>query len=398
MRKKSIYITLCIGLLMLASGCRQVPDDIKEKAKKYQSAEAVEENDIKYVSLSHILDHQKEVLGKGYQNLEFRETVHLEQPNSISVLSMTIANPFGSKEKFADVCSAFYGTDKYRQEITRMENLPEYPNGAGVYAFHYNEDETVDSGHMSDDGFFALHKKGTKIYEFNTASHVYHVDWNENMEDAYDLDGEKVSIREAVDYVNEWCNTNWTILEPEYSYQVKTVYVCPTDHTNYYSFDVCKFYQGMPFDDIFFNMDDVFNYQNMLYVVMEHKGEFSFFRNDGHGYDIVNKEACEDKLIGLEQAVLLVQEKMSGGQKFEITDIDLKYVIYSDMSEEEALEKKLSFYDPGLPVIVRPVWSFIMEYPMTEEDYVDFGLPRKFINVDMITGEILYRDKLEDRE
>lgn len=395
MRTKSVYIILCISMAILVSGCQQVPEDIKERAKRYQNAEKVEENDIKYVSLSHVLDHQKEVLGKSYQNLEFRKTVHLEQPESISVLSMTIANPFGSREKFADVCSAFYGTDKYRQEITRLENVPEYPNGAGVYVFHYNGDETMDSGTMTDDGFFALHKKGTKIYEFNTASHVYHVDWNENMEDTYDLNGEKVSIREAVSYVNEWCNKNWTILEPEYSYRVKTVYVCPAGQTNYYSFDVCKFYKGMPFDDIDFYMDDVIYYQNMLYAVMEYKGELSFFRNNANSYDIVNNEAHDDKLIGLEQAVLLAQEKMSGGQKFEITDIDLKYVIRSDMSQEEAIEKKLSYATPGLPVTVRPVWSFIMEYPMTEEDHVDLGLPRKFINVDMITGEVLYSDKLE---
>ena len=89
-RKKVLYIILCISAAFAISACQNTPDAVKKKAQKHQKAEAVEETDIKYVSIDHILDRQTEVLGKTYQNLTFQKTVHLEQPDSISVLSLTI--------------------------------------------------------------------------------------------------------------------------------------------------------------------------------------------------------------------------------------------------------------------------------------------------------------------
>ena len=396
-RKRSFYVILCISIICLISGCRQVPDSVKEKARKHQKAEDVEETDIKYVSIDHILDNQKEVLGKTYQNLEFQETVHLEQPDSISVLSMTITNPFTTKDKFADLCAAFFGTDKYRNELTRMENLPEWPDGQGLFAFNHNHPDDEDAAYVADSGYLVCYKKNAKFSTENRQT-ICHVDWNENMDIFYEVGGEKISIREAVDYVNDWCNKYWAILEPEYRYQVKTIYVCMADNKEYYYyFEVCKFYKGMPFDDITFSdsADDYYYYKtNSLNVVMEHKNELSFFQNSENSYDIVKEKTYNDKLIGLEQAVLLVQEKMSGGQKFEITDIDLKYVTRSDMSSEEVVEKDTSFNAPGSPFTARPTWSFILDYQPSEEEEESDPWPRKFINVDMISGEILYRDSI----
>ena len=66
------------------------------------------------------------------------------------------------------------------------------------------------------------------------------------MDAVYNIGGEQVSIREAVRYVNDWCNKNWVIFEPEYTYQVKTAYVCKTNNIGYYfGVVVCMCYYGM---------------------------------------------------------------------------------------------------------------------------------------------------------
>lgn len=394
-RKHSVYIILCISTILLISACQKTPDNVKEKAQKQQKAENVKKTEIKYVSIDHILDNQTEVLEKAYQNLAFQKTVHLEQPDSVSVLSMTVANPFTDKDKFADLCSIFFDTDAYRKEIVRMEDLPEFPY-EGIMAFNYNSEDDQNRATVSDSGFLACHKKNAQTFPDHRES-ICHVDWNENMDGIYNISGEKVSIKEAVDYVNNWCNTNWRVLEPKYTYQVKTVYVCKTeDKGYYYYFDVCKFYQGMPFDDINFYMDgDNIYIRNSLDVVMERKNDLSFFRNNNNSYDMVKEVVYIDKLIGLEQAILLAQEKMSGGQKFEIVDIDLKYVIRSDMTEAEVMEKHTSYVAPDLPFTARPVWSFIIDYQASADEELKEPWPRKFINVDMITGEVLYRDSME---
>lgn len=393
MKRKSIYSILCISVILLISGCQKAPNDIKEKAQKHQKAEDVKKTDMKYVSIDHILDNQTRILSKTYQNLEFQETVHLEQPDSVSVLSLTITNSFGTKEKLADLCFAFFGNDKYREKIVRMDNLPEWLH-EGIFAFNYDSDKE-DHATVSDSGFLACYKKKSERFTNNRQT-ICHVDWDENMDAVYDIGGEQVSIQEAVNYVNDWCNKNWIIFEPEYTYQVKTVYVCKTNKKGYYYyFDVCKFYKGMPFDDIDFyiNGDKLYS-RNSLDVVMEHKNELSFFRNNNNSYNIVKEKTYNDKLIGLEQAVLLVQEKMSGAQKFEIADIDLKYVLCSDMTEDEAAEAHTSNYAPGSPLTARPVWSFILDYQPSKEEEKSYPWPRKFINVDMISGEILYRDSI----
>ena len=395
-RKKTFILFLCIIIILPISGCQKTPNDVKEKSLKHQKAEDVKETDIKYVSVDHILDNQEKVLSKTYQNLSFQNTVHLEQPDSVSVLSLTVANPFGTKKKLADICSVFWGTDQYRKEIVRLDDLREFPGGIGVYAFNYYADNTADSARMSDNGYVALYKENAEMFTSNRQT-ICHVDWNENLDVVYDIGGEEVSIREAVDYVNNWCNKNWITFEPEYSYQVKTVYVCKTKQKGYYYyFDVCKVYKGMPFDDISFYIDvDNFYIRNSLDVVMEHKNELSFFRNNNNSYDIAKNEEHNDKLIGLEQAILLVQEKMTGSQKFEIADIDLKYVIRSDLTYNDLVERDIpSYVMPGCPVTARPTWSFILDYQPGREEEAGDPWPRKFINVDMISGEILYRDSI----
>lgn len=393
MKRKNIYSILCIGAILLISGCQKTPDDVKEKAQKHQKVEDVKETNLKYVSIDHILDNQEKVLRKAYQNLSFQNTVHLEQPDSVSILSLAITKSFGTKGKLADICAAFFGNDRYREKIIRMDDLPEFPY-EGIFAFNYNSDD--DHATVSDSGFFACSRKDSERFTENRQA-VCHIDWNENMDDVYKIGEKQVSIREAVNYVNNWCNKNWILFEPEFTYQVKTVYVCKTKQKGYYYyFDVCKFYKGMPFDDIDFYMvgiDDLYS-RNSLDVVMEHKNELSFFRNNNNSYDIVKEKTCNDKLIGLEQAVLLVQEKMSGAQKFEIADIDLKYVICSDMTEDEAAEAHTSNYAPGAPLTARPTWSFILDYQPSKEEEESYPWPRKFINVDMISGEILYRDSI----
>lgn len=115
-----------------------------------------------------------------------------------------------------------------------------------------------------------------------------------------------------------------------------------------------------------------------------------------NSYDIVSEKNYSDKLIGLEQAVKLVQEKMTGRQKFKIADIDLKYVICSDLKDDDLEKRNISSYDfPGNPVTARPVWSFILKYQPTDEEKEYNSWPRKFINVDMITGEVLYQDRIQ---
>ena len=126
---------------------------------------------------------------------------------------------------------------------------------------------------------------------------------------------------------------------------------------------------------------------------MKQKDQLSYFLNGDAGFDIVKEENHDDKLIGLEKAILLAQEKMTGGQVLEIIDIYIKYELRSNYSDREIMEegKKILFF--GSEATARPVWAFLIDYPLDEEKTGSPSWSRKFINVDMISGEVQYYDK-----
>ena len=390
MFKKSLKILLfCCCFSLLLYGCQSTPQTVKEKSRKYQNAENVEQKEIEYVSVSHIFDDKEKILNGNYQNLDLKKTIHLEEMvDSVSVLTLQVQNSFGSKEKLVEMNLAFFGNAQYEDEIEYLEKTPATEWGA--YTFHFEENR--DSAALYDNGFSWLSKKDSE----STAERlkkIYHVDRGENLKDSYLLKNGKLSVEEAVNYVNDWCDKNWKVLEPEYQFQVKTVYVCEkNDACFYYRFDVCKYYKGMPYDDIDFYVDEDHLYiDNILDITMENKGELSFVRNNHLSYDIKKEENYNDKLIGLEQAVLLVQEKMTGGQKLAIDDIDIKYVVLSDVTEEK--QKEGIHYDtPGATAMAHPTWSFIMDASDDAENMIN-SWNRKFINVDMVTGDVMYFDK-----
>lgn len=378
--KISRIMLLLLATMTTMTGCQQTPESVKNKTDNYIRSEDVDKTETSYVSVEHLLDGKEKALSKEYQNIKLLDSIQIEQPEEVSVLSMKLCEDFATEKKTRDICGVFFGKDKYEDQIKNYQG-EEWATG-NVLGFNINTEK--DRATLQEDGFCCLCREGQSVFIENLSS-IYHVDWNEKNGDCV-LNGKDVSIDGAVDYVNDWCNQNWKILEPEYTYQVKNVYQCKDKVGDFLFFEVCKYYKGIPFEDINFTAENEELYFNsILEVTMRKEGELSGIRNNNFCYVIESEQNCNDKLIGLGQALQIVEQEMAGSHRNEIIDIDIKYEVRWVGDKEKESASTL-----GTKYEARPVWSLIIDAP--EYQSANGQWARKFINVDMVTGEVMYQD------
>lgn len=378
--KKQIRCLGIIMLMMVMAGCQTTPESVKDKTENYIPSEDVEKTDISYVNIEHLLDNQEQVLEKEYQNIQLLDTIQIEQPDEVCVLSMKLCEGFATEEKVKKIISAFFQKDDYEEKIKNYKE-EEWASG-NVLGFHVNTEK--DRAILQDDGFCCLCREKQSVFVENLSS-IYHIDWKDKYGDCV-LNGKKRSIDEAVKDVNDWCNENWKLMEPNYFYQVKNVYKCKDKTGDFLFFEVCKNYRGIPFEDINFMAENEESYFNsILEVTMREEGIISGIRNNNFCYEIESEQNHSDKLIGLGEALQIVEQKMAGSHINEIIDIDIKYEIKWIGDKE-----KESVNTPGTKFEARPVWSLIIDAPKYQSANGQWA--RKFINVDMVTGEVMYQD------
>ena len=97
---------------------------------------------------------------------------------------------------------------------------------------------------------------------------------------------------------------------------MKTMYKCKDNGIDYLSFDVCKYYKGIPFDDIDFDTDDDkitqngidrFSIRNILELTTLGQNKIISLRNNNNSFVIRSEKDYSNKLIGLKQALRLVE-------------------------------------------------------------------------------------------
>ena len=262
-------------------------------------------------------------------------------------------------------------------------------------SYQISLDPTHDNANVDDSGAYVAVPGKPYIIGSYGITNIYHPDLETKLGKC-SLNGKNVSLDKQYQYVNSWCSKNGTVLEPQYNYKVKTMYKCKDNGIDYLSFDVCKYYKGIPFDDIDFDTDDDkitqngidrFSIRNILELTTLGQNKIISLRNNNNSFVIRSEKDYSNKLIGLKQALRLVETEMSGVHKNQIVDIDIKYIIYCTPKNTDNSDTKgqiVEIYE------ARPVWSFIMDNKEHQTKNVQWS--RKFINVDMITGDVEYHE------
>ncbi|MEI3217813.1 MAG: hypothetical protein V8S23_09645 [Lachnospiraceae bacterium] len=391
MRQKYAKAISCLLAALLLTGCQTTPSSVKNKAKDYTNSKDVAVDKEEFVSVDHLLDNMDSLLKASYQNMILADTIHIEQPQSVSILQLEIPKNFANKNKVSKLSKLILGTNKYDHLIKNYKD----EKWAIGNSYQISLDPTHDNANVDDSGAYVAVPGKPYIIGSYGITNIYHPD-SETKLGKCSLNGKNVSLDKQYQYVNSWCSKNGTVLEPQYNYKVKTMYKCTDNGIDYLSFDVCKYYKGIPFDDIDFDTDDDkitqngidrFSIRNILELTTLGQNKIISLRNNNNSFVIRSEKDYSNKLIGLKQALRLVETEMSGVHKNQIVDIDIKYIIYCTSKNTDNSDTKgqiVEIYE------ARPVWSFIMDNKEHQTKNVQWS--RKFINVDMITGDVEYHE------
>ena len=99
MRKKYTKTISCLLAALLLTGCQATPSSVKNKAKDYTNSKDITTGKEEFVSVDHLLDNMDSLLKASYQNMILADTIHIEQPQSVSILQLEIPKNFANKNK-----------------------------------------------------------------------------------------------------------------------------------------------------------------------------------------------------------------------------------------------------------------------------------------------------------
>ena len=123
MRKKYAKTISCILLQLPAlTGCQATPSSVKNKAKDYTNSKDVTVDKEEFVSVDHLLDNMDSLLKASYQNMILADTIHIEQPQSVSILQLEIPKNFANKNKVSKLSKLILGTNKYDHLIKNYKD------------------------------------------------------------------------------------------------------------------------------------------------------------------------------------------------------------------------------------------------------------------------------------
>ena len=182
----------------------------------------------------------------------------------------------------------------------------------------------------------------------------------------------------------------------------KTVIV--REHEDYYLFEITVevFYHGIPLDSITMISDTDEKNQamymkytsNKIEIQMINVNQIDSFTNCTGILEPIETEIV-DECISLESALRYCEKTFTDFKDVTISDIGLKYItspVYDYIGNESIMQNP---YSAGITVNSHPVWEFIIDVEPSEflrdGEKNTYGDVRKYIYIDIITGELFYQ-------
>lgn len=380
---KRILLIVISVVTLTFSGCASVPQGVKSNMEKYNSQEK-EQSDFKfsYIDISNLQSTSQEALLKNYGQFEISDNINLKQPSEINIMSFKPVSGFLSNSHKA--MNLFFTEDQLSKQKIYND---------GYYYEFSNENEKLYCS-VCDDGFIAMLNPETFDISFSYSEpnlKVYHIDRKDNLKDEYQLNDQKCTVEEAVEYVDNWLDTKYKTFSNNLDYNVKTVIVREHNNKYLFEFSVEALYNEIPIDSYTAEMDE--SSEKMIFdnyrieIQMINKNSIDSFTNRTNGL-IPSVEESLNECISLESALEYCQHTFTDFKNIEISDIGIIYTL-SPVYEYDSEQR---------PYIVKynshPVWEFIMdvlpEEILSEGQVNTNGYLRRYIYIDMVTGECNY--------
>ncbi len=395
--KKTLILLWTVLCVASVTGCAEVPDEVLQDMSSYidEESEKSEQSELTYIKISELAENAEIALGKDYTQFELSDKIRFSAPEELYLMSFSQTEGFS--ENFDKVMELFFDDSVISsQSISIRED--EYWE---TVSFMSDEDKVY--GCVGDDGFIAMLNPDAYDISFsyqepNVA--IYHTERNDDFSDEYQLEDKKYSVAEAVEFVDNWFETNYSEFSPEYDYKAETVIVREHEGNYLYQILVHAVYKGVPLDSFTReverdgNMNIRMTYSDYsIQLQMIKSDEIASFTN-GTGIYIPTETESVDECISLESALRLCEDTFADFKDITVSDIGVMYTL-NPVYEANPNAKE----DPLNPEIIvgytsRPVWELVIDVLPSEfikEGEVNtYGDLRKYIYVDMITGELKY--------
>ncbi len=373
--------------LFLLVGCASVPDEVKEDMSNYNDSSFSDDGtSFSYVEVSELQSNTEEALKESYGQFTISDKINFVKPDEINVMKFSIISNFN--ENSEKIIPFFFDKSIIDPQLTSNEN---------GYRLYYNENDKVYFC-TGDNGFIAmLNPEAFNLgYSYSKPLvKIYHPDRKDDLSDEYQLKDGKCSVSDAVDYINNWFETNYKPLAPYYDYQVNTVIVREHEGNYLYQFRVEALYNGVSIDSYTIepkyvdgeltNKMAYFPYEVSIQMLSVNSID-SF--TTGSGMLIPKVEEKINECISLESALAYCANTFTDFRDVTISDIDIMYTLNPVYDESDPENIFVVGYNS------RPVWELIIDVP--PEDFLangeanTYGDTRKYIYIDMVTGELKY--------
>ena len=388
-------ILLMIATILFLTSCAETPDEVKEDMSSYrnsQSSVSDKNSQFSYIKVSELKNNADIALKKDYGQFSVSDKINFIQPDSVNIMEFSDVVGFGENAKEA---MPYFLSESL---IDLVIDSPDTSNGNYIFR---NEEEKIHYG-VGDDGFIAMLKPQTFDISFSNKQpvvKVYHANRNDDLSDEYELNDGTCSVQEAVDYIDNWLDTEYKKLSPDFDYNVNTVVV--REYNDKYLFQIITeaTYEGVHIDN-FTRQPKIQNGHQtgkMAYsdygieIQMVNKNSIDSFTNLSGIYIPSVKETVQE-VISMESALSFCEKTFTDFKDVEISDIRIMYTlqpVYNTDKETIIGEKDVEVTGYSS----RPVWEIIMDVPpefLPENRINTRGDLRKYIYIDMITGEYYY--------
>lgn len=392
--KKTISIMLTLLMTMVFTACADTPSQVKDDMSAYRddSRNKSDETDFTYIPISELSENVEAALNGSYSQFSISDKIKFVQPDELHIMSFEKST--NAIKNYEKAMALFFSAE----ELASQNVVTQFDENNKYYMIQNEPDKMYCC--VAERGFIAALRPETFDISFSYNEpnvKIYHADRSDDLSDEYELEDGKHSVAEAVDYVNNWFEANYGQFSPDFDYKVETIIVRKHEEGYLYQILVHALYKGVPLDSYTraaekpdgTNVPKMTNLDYGVSIQIVRSDEISSFTNGGCIIKPVEVEAV-DKCISLDSALRFCEDKFSNFKDITISDIDIMYTlipVYEPVPDEPD-KQELVRYDS------RPVWEFVIDVDPTEfikEGEVNTrGDVRKYIYIDMITGELKY--------
>lgn len=393
MKRMTLLLSAILCIISM-SGCAETPEEVKADMSSYreENDSVSESSEFSYIDVADLSENAETALNKQYGQFTVSDKIRFVQPDEINIMSFAHVDDF--TENAGAAMKLFYTEQEIGKYLEASDNSSMFMDDTDkVYCC------------VGDDGFIAMLKPDAYDISFSCQEpnvKIYHPGRNDDLSDVYQLKDGKCSVGDAVQYINNWFEANYKPLAPFYDYSVESVIVREHEGSYLYQMKVHAVYKGVAldsytrevkFDDNYDHTSSYWDYS--IDIQMINVNEIASFTNGVGIYEPTELERI-DKCISMESALELCEKTFTNFKDVTVSDIGIMYTImpiYEKMSEGED-----RVGDIINEIVVRqdsrPVWEIVIDVP--PEDFLAdgevniYGDIRKYIYIDMITGEMKY--------